>query len=197
MLSWQWDINPLIVSRIQKHASLCFPEKSFNIHIIFKVTWNDKVILNDPRKGMRFIIVYWAFSLISLPLSVLPCASLFIPWVCCMTLIASSSPLLPFSSLYSKSQSLTNTFNIPETPAPRASLSQDEVKAETIRNLRKSFASLFSDWDSISPSSLSSWKKKRQANWRTDPFFPLRTRTNRMPSLIHVHWAWCENVHTW
>ncbi|KAJ7994171.1 hypothetical protein DPEC_G00263150 [Dallia pectoralis] len=44
-----------------------------------------------------------------------------------------------------KSQSLTNTFNIPETPAPRASLSQDEVKAETIRNLRKSFASLFSD----------------------------------------------------
>lgn len=62
-----------------------------------------------------------------------------------MTLIASPSPLLPFSSLYSKSQSLTNTFNIPETPAPRASLSQDEVKAETIRNLRKSFASLFSD----------------------------------------------------
>ncbi|KAF3696032.1 Synapsin-1 Brain protein 4.1 Synapsin I [Channa argus] len=44
-----------------------------------------------------------------------------------------------------KSQSLTNTFNIPETPAPRASLSQDEVKAETIRNLRKSFAGLFSD----------------------------------------------------
>ncbi|XP_023856972.1 synapsin-1-like isoform X1 [Salvelinus sp. IW2-2015] len=44
-----------------------------------------------------------------------------------------------------KSQSLTNAFNIPETPTPRASLSQDEVKAETIRNLRKSFASLFSD----------------------------------------------------
>uniref|UniRef100_A0A667X7Q7 Synapsin-1 n=1 Tax=Myripristis murdjan TaxID=586833 RepID=A0A667X7Q7_9TELE len=44
-----------------------------------------------------------------------------------------------------KSQSLTNTFNIPETPTPRASLSQDEVRAETIRNLRKSFASLFSD----------------------------------------------------
>uniref|UniRef100_A0A8C7QJ38 Synapsin-1 n=1 Tax=Oncorhynchus mykiss TaxID=8022 RepID=A0A8C7QJ38_ONCMY len=44
-----------------------------------------------------------------------------------------------------KSQSLTNAFNIPETPAPQASLSQDEVKAETIRNLRKSFASLFSD----------------------------------------------------
>uniref|UniRef100_A0A665WXE5 Synapsin-1 n=1 Tax=Echeneis naucrates TaxID=173247 RepID=A0A665WXE5_ECHNA len=59
--------------------------------------------------------------------------------------MAFPSPLLPFSSLYSKSQSLTNTFNIPETPAPRASLSQDEVKAETIRNLRKSFASLFSD----------------------------------------------------
>lgn len=44
-----------------------------------------------------------------------------------------------------KSQSLTNAFNIPDTPPPRASLSQDEVKAETIRNLRKSFASLFSD----------------------------------------------------
>ncbi|XP_066565990.1 synapsin-1 [Amia ocellicauda] len=45
-----------------------------------------------------------------------------------------------------KSQSLTNAFNLPETTAaPRSSLSQDEVKAETIRNLRKSFASLFSD----------------------------------------------------
>ncbi|KAI1897195.1 hypothetical protein AGOR_G00080710 [Albula goreensis] len=45
-----------------------------------------------------------------------------------------------------KSQSLTNAFNIPETtPVPRSSISQDEVKAETIRNLRKSFASLFSD----------------------------------------------------
>lgn len=44
-----------------------------------------------------------------------------------------------------KSQSLTNTFNIPETPVPQPSLSQDEEKAETIRNLRKSFVSLFSD----------------------------------------------------
>jgi hypothetical protein len=52
---------------------------------------------------------------------------------------------IAISSLYSKSQSLTNAFNIPETPTPRASLSQDEVKAETIRNLRKSFASIFSD----------------------------------------------------
>lgn len=38
----------------------------------------------------------------------------------------------------------------PRTPSskpapPRPSLSQDEVKAETIRSLRKSFASLFSD----------------------------------------------------
>ncbi|KAM9743309.1 synapsin-1 isoform 1-T1 [Menidia menidia] len=55
------------------------------------------------------------------------------------------SPPMGGSPQLNKSQSLTNTFNIPETPAPRASLSQDEVKAETIRNLRKSFASLFSD----------------------------------------------------
>ncbi|KAF7199861.1 synapsin-1 isoform X1 [Nothobranchius furzeri] len=55
------------------------------------------------------------------------------------------SPAMSGSPQLNKSQSLTNTFNIPETPAPRASLSQDEVKAETIRNLRKSFASLFSD----------------------------------------------------
>uniref|UniRef100_A0A672QJF4 Synapsin-1 n=1 Tax=Sinocyclocheilus grahami TaxID=75366 RepID=A0A672QJF4_SINGR len=49
------------------------------------------------------------------------------------------------SSLCSKSQSLTNTFNIPETPAAQhQNPSQDEAKAETIRNLRKSFASLFS-----------------------------------------------------
>uniref|UniRef100_A0A8C6V3T5 Synapsin-1 n=1 Tax=Neogobius melanostomus TaxID=47308 RepID=A0A8C6V3T5_9GOBI len=43
-----------------------------------------------------------------------------------------------------KSKSLTNTFNLPETP-PAASLNQEEEKAETIRNLRKSFVSLFSD----------------------------------------------------
>ncbi|XP_053181228.1 synapsin-1 [Scomber japonicus] len=55
------------------------------------------------------------------------------------------NPNMGGSPQLNKSQSLTNTFNIPETPTPRASLSQDEVKAETIRNLRKSFASLFSD----------------------------------------------------
>ncbi|XP_026198134.1 synapsin-1 isoform X1 [Anabas testudineus] len=55
------------------------------------------------------------------------------------------NPTMGASPQLNKSQSLTNTFNIPETPPPRASLSQDEVKAETIRNLRKSFASLFSD----------------------------------------------------
>lgn len=119
--------------------------------------WNDTTTLNDqtrealwspptgssrPRKKKQKTLR------LSVPPTVLPV--FFIPWVCCMTLIGSSSPLLPFSSLYSKSQSLTNTFNIPETPAPRASLSQDEVKAETIRNLRKSFASLFSDWDGTS-----------------------------------------------
>ncbi|XP_029453188.1 synapsin-3 isoform X2 [Rhinatrema bivittatum] len=42
-----------------------------------------------------------------------------------------------------KSQSLTNNFNISE-PSQRGS-HEDEAKAETIRNLRKSFASLFSD----------------------------------------------------
>uniref|UniRef100_A0A674P0L1 Synapsin-1 n=1 Tax=Takifugu rubripes TaxID=31033 RepID=A0A674P0L1_TAKRU len=55
------------------------------------------------------------------------------------------NPAVGSTPQLNKSQSLTNTFNIPETPTPRASLSQDEVKAETIRNLRKSFASLFSD----------------------------------------------------
>lgn len=113
-------------------------------------TWNDKTILNDRRQGMPCYHLLLSLFSPKSSLSVPPCSSLFIPWVCCMTLIASFSPLLPFSSLYSKSQSLTNTFNIPETPAPRASLSQDEVKAETIRNLRKSFASLFSDWDGTS-----------------------------------------------
>ncbi|KAL7828571.1 hypothetical protein SRHO_G00322050 [Serrasalmus rhombeus] len=54
-------------------------------------------------------------------------------------------PALSGSPQLNKSQSLTNTFNIPETQvAPHPSLSQDEEKAETIRNLRKSFASLFS-----------------------------------------------------
>ncbi|KAM6438135.1 synapsin-3 isoform 1-T2 [Liasis olivaceus] len=43
-----------------------------------------------------------------------------------------------------KSQSLTNTFNISES-SQRGITSEDVAKAETIRNLRKSFASLFSD----------------------------------------------------
>ncbi|KFP28406.1 Synapsin-3, partial [Colius striatus] len=43
-----------------------------------------------------------------------------------------------------KSQSLTNTFSISES-SPRGNTNEDEAKAETIRNLRKSFASLFSD----------------------------------------------------
>ncbi|GAB0176874.1 synapsin-3 [Grus japonensis] len=44
----------------------------------------------------------------------------------------------------SKSQSLTNTFSISES-SQRGNANEDEAKAETIRNLRKSFASLFSD----------------------------------------------------
>uniref|UniRef100_W5N984 Synapsin-1 n=1 Tax=Lepisosteus oculatus TaxID=7918 RepID=W5N984_LEPOC len=46
--------------------------------------------------------------------------------------------------LISKSQSLTNAFNFTESSFFR-SATEDEAKAETIRNLRKSFASLFSD----------------------------------------------------
>lgn len=42
---------------------------------------------------------------------------------------------------HSKSQSLTNTF----TETLRGNLTDDEAKAETIRSLRQSFASLFSD----------------------------------------------------
>ncbi|XP_043933989.1 synapsin-2 [Protopterus annectens] len=44
-----------------------------------------------------------------------------------------------------KSQSLTNAFSFSESSFFRSSLNEDEAKAETIRNLRKSFASLFSD----------------------------------------------------
>ncbi|XP_072915473.1 synapsin-3-like [Hemitrygon akajei] len=46
--------------------------------------------------------------------------------------------------LLNKSQSLTNSFSVADTPQ-HATASEDEAKAETIRNLRKSFASLFSD----------------------------------------------------
>ncbi|CAJ0963048.1 unnamed protein product [Ranitomeya imitator] len=44
-----------------------------------------------------------------------------------------------------KSQSLTNAFNFTQSPFFRSSTNEDEAKADTIRNLRKSFASLFSD----------------------------------------------------
>ncbi|KAH0519710.1 Synapsin-2 [Microtus ochrogaster] len=44
-----------------------------------------------------------------------------------------------------KSQSLTNAFSLSESSFFRSSANEDEAKAETIRSLRKSFASLFSD----------------------------------------------------
>lgn len=58
--------------------------------------------------------------------------------------------LLPFTKHVaflscSKSQSLTNAFSFTESSFFRSSVNEDEAKAETIRNLRKSFASLFSD----------------------------------------------------
>ncbi|XP_078272879.1 synapsin-3 isoform X2 [Rhinoraja longicauda] len=50
----------------------------------------------------------------------------------------------PSQPQLNKSQSLTNSFSVCEPPQHAAS-NEDEAKAETIRNLRKSFASLFSD----------------------------------------------------
>ncbi|XP_073500601.1 synapsin-2 [Phyllobates terribilis] len=44
-----------------------------------------------------------------------------------------------------KSQSLTNAFNFTQSSFFRSSTNEDEAKVDTIRNLRKSFASLFSD----------------------------------------------------
>ncbi|XP_063283006.1 synapsin-2 [Pelobates fuscus] len=44
-----------------------------------------------------------------------------------------------------KSQSLTNTFSFSQSSFFRSAGSQDEAKAESIRNLRKSFVGLFSD----------------------------------------------------
>ncbi|KAM4676183.1 synapsin-3 [Discoglossus pictus] len=55
-----------------------------------------------------------------------------------------SKPQQPPHPHLGKSQSLTNNFNIAE-PSQRGGGNEDEAKAETIRNLRKSFASLFSD----------------------------------------------------
>nr|XP_017507783.2 synapsin-3 isoform X1 [Manis javanica]XP_017507784.2 synapsin-3 isoform X1 [Manis javanica] len=54
-----------------------------------------------------------------------------------------SKPALPHPHL-NKSQSLTNSLSTSDT-SQRGTPSEDEAKAETIRNLRKSFASLFSD----------------------------------------------------
>lgn len=53
-------------------------------------------------------------------------------------------PQLPLPFCFSKSQSLTNSLSTSDT-SQRGTPSEDEAKAETIRNLRKSFASLFSD----------------------------------------------------
>ncbi|KAI5213159.1 Synapsin-3 [Manis pentadactyla] len=54
-----------------------------------------------------------------------------------------SKPAPPHPHL-NKSQSLTNSLSTSDT-SQRGTPSEDEAKAETIRNLRKSFASLFSD----------------------------------------------------
>lgn len=53
-------------------------------------------------------------------------------------------PQTPVPFCFSKSQSLTNSLSTSDT-SQRGMPSEDEAKAETIRNLRKSFASLFSD----------------------------------------------------
>ncbi|RMC00115.1 hypothetical protein DUI87_23525 [Hirundo rustica rustica] len=53
--------------------------------------------------------------------------------------------LCPTAPGAGKSQSLTNAFSFTESSFFRSSVNEDEAKAETIRNLRKSFASLFSD----------------------------------------------------
>ncbi|KAL8222004.1 UNVERIFIED_CONTAM: hypothetical protein K2H54_074779 [Gekko kuhli] len=55
-----------------------------------------------------------------------------------------SQPRPPPQGKLCKSQSLTNTFSLSES-SQRGNPNEDEAKAETIRNLRKSFASLFSD----------------------------------------------------
>ncbi|XP_005567542.1 synapsin-3 isoform X2 [Macaca nemestrina] len=55
----------------------------------------------------------------------------------------SKKPAPPHPHL-NKSQSLTNSLSTSDT-SQRGTPSEDEAKAETIRNLRKSFASLFSD----------------------------------------------------
>ncbi|XP_012590731.1 PREDICTED: synapsin-3 [Condylura cristata] len=55
----------------------------------------------------------------------------------------STKPAPPHPQL-NKSQSLTNSLSTSDT-SQRGTPSEDEAKAETIRNLRKSFASLFSD----------------------------------------------------
>ncbi|XP_053318216.1 synapsin-3 [Spea bombifrons] len=59
-------------------------------------------------------------------------------------LAASAKPQPSPHPHLNKSQSLTNNFNISD-PASRSAGNEDEAKAETIRNLRKSFVSLFSD----------------------------------------------------
>lgn len=62
----------------------------------------------------------------------------------CVLIVVSivySNISLVFLLSFSKSQSLTNTF----TETLRGNPVDDEAKAETIRSLRQSFASLFSD----------------------------------------------------
>lgn len=85
-------------------------ERSFAIHIISQLTWNDNVIPNDRLLTEPFLSC----------LSVLPRSSLFIPLVCCMTLIAFPSALLPFPLFIANPSLLPipSTFQKPQLHEP-------------------------------------------------------------------------------
>ncbi|OCT58721.1 hypothetical protein XELAEV_18001863mg [Xenopus laevis] len=59
--------------------------------------------------------------------------------------VSQSDPPQKAHPQLNKSQSLTNTFSFTQASFFRSASSDEDSKAETIRNLRKSFASLFSD----------------------------------------------------
>lgn len=99
-------------------------------------TSNSVACAEYPVSHTPTVYISWTFFLFSQ----------FIQVVCGWKLVdyMTIQNMLHFLSC-SKSQSLTNAFSFTESSFFRSSVNEDEAKAETIRNLRKSFASLFSD----------------------------------------------------
>lgn len=151
-------------------------EKSFTILIIFKQCTEMIRRYWMTQQEWAFVTFEWASSS-PFFLSVLPCSGLSIPLVCCMTLIASSSPLLPFSSFIANPSLLPipSTFQKHKRPEPALARTRWRLKPYAIyANLLPVSSQTEMEWAPPSPTlPPSNWQKDGQAHWWTNSLLSL------------------------